>query len=61
MNEKDLISMDLKEVMDLREENLQKIILFPKDSGEWTIAKVILKKVNIEIVRRILIDLLQDF
>jgi len=47
--------------MDLREENLQKIILFPKDSGEWTIAKVILKKVNIEIVRRILIDLLQDF
>jgi len=55
----DFAMMSLKDMVELREKLLQDVILLPKDCGEWVIANENLKRVNLELAKRIIIDLLE--
>ena len=55
----DFWEMSLKELVEVREKLLQDVILFPKDSGEWITASERLKRVNIELAKKIILELLE--
>jgi len=55
----DFREMSLKELVEVREKLMQEVILLPKDSGEWAIASEHLKRVNIELAKKIIFELLE--
>lgn len=55
----DFTNMSLRDMVEIRERHLQEVILLPKDSGEWAIAKENLKRINFELAKRIILELLE--